>query len=450
MNSNTPNVDLAQEINAFINQHPRIEMVELICLNLSGQFFGKRYPIKHLEKLSQNTINLPRSIVLINAKGEAMEVGQYGYGDGDPDQVFMLVPGTLTYVSWNKTPLAQMLVSTVETQTPLFFEPRAVLARILDKFRALGYYPKVAFELEFYLLDRERLSEGQIQPPINPQTSKRENAALLSLDRLAGFDDYLNNILKSCELQGIKTGALTAEMGAGQYEINLEHFSDAMQAADQCALFGRCVRNVARQHGYQATFMAKPYLDQPGSGQHLHISLYDKQCNNILQLNSDLKLTQAVAGCLKLLPESMAFMAPNINAYRRIEKDNCVPLSPNWGYDNRTTAIRIPKSKQQDRRIEHRVAGADSNPYLLLASILAGIAYGLENQLSPPAPEQGNVSEARDLPTTLPQALAQLERSQSMKHYLGEEFVDIYRIQKQLELAKFERYITSHEYSWYL
>lgn len=451
MNNNVAGQQVLQEIQHFIQQNPETTEVDLLSMNISGQFFGKRYPITDLEKLTESGIKLPRAMPLMNAMGIPMAVDKYGFGDGDPDHTFFPVPGSLCSIPWDKTPRAQMLVSSAGTKIPLFFEPRDVLSQLLRQCTQQNIYPTVAFELEFYLVDMQRTKEGKIRPPINPVTGKPDSSALLDLERLADFNDCLKEITQSCRQQGIATGALSAELGPGQYELNLEHQSDALLAADQCALFRRTVMSVAKTHGYQATFMAKPYLDCAGNGQHLHISLYDHEDNNLLLTDHEAGLRYAVGGCLSLLPASMAILAPNVNSYRRFESDNCVAVNISWGYENRTTAIRVPESDSQNRRLEHRIAGADSNPYLTLACLLAGMLHGLAQQREPQAPSEGNAcAEASGLPTHLRESLPLLAQSDVLQQYLGKAFVDIYCQQKQCELNEYEAEISAREYEWYL
>jgi len=450
MTSDNPVRQLLDEIEQFSQQHPDIKEVDLISMNISGQFFGKRYPISQLAKLVETGVKLPRATPLISPVGIPLQVGKYGFDDGDPDHNFYLVPGSLTKKPWEKVPRAQIMVSSASSEEPLFFEPRAVLAHVLKQFHQLGYFPTVAYELEFYLVDPKRTSNGLIKPPQASTSFERDTSALLSIDRLEDFSDCLADIIVCCKAQGIETGPLSAELGPGQYELNLEHQSDVMLAADQCAAFRRTVQSVAKKHGLQASFMAKPYLNEAGNGQHMHLSLYDKEGNNVLQADHDTKLHYAIAGCLEVLPASMAILAPNINAYRRYESDNCVAVNTSWGYENRTTAIRVPDSDSKNRRIEHRVAGADSNPYLMLACLLAGIAHGLNERQKPEVPTEGNASEPGGLPTHFREALQLFSQSQALKDYLGEDFVEVYHQQKTSELNEFERDISSREYEWYL
>lgn len=201
--------------------------------------------------------------------------------------------------------------------------------------------------------------------------------------------------------------------------------------------------------------MAKPYHDQSGSGMHLHISLVDETGHNIFagdpEQPNDM-LRWAVGGLLATMNDAMALLCPNINSYRRFSPDFYVSSAPTWGLDNRTTALRIPGGDPDAIRIEHRVAGADANPYLLMAALLAGIHYGITNKIEPPPMTEGNAHEQHEpsLVNNLRDALRNLQSSEVMREYLGENFLDIFVACKEHELHEFEHTISDLEYLWYL
>lgn len=201
--------------------------------------------------------------------------------------------------------------------------------------------------------------------------------------------------------------------------------------------------------------MAKPYAERAGTGLHIHVSLVDADGCNIFddgtEEGSEL-LLHALGGLQALMPESMALFAPNVNSYRRFQPDMFAPVNRRWGYNNRSTGMRIPAGPSDARRIEHRVAGADANPYLALAAVLAGVHHGLTAKLDPGAPAAGNVSREPDpaVAFTIDEALARLERADLLKSYLGEETVSLYRETKRIETQRLRRVITAAEYDWYL
>ncbi|WP_229753553.1 glutamine synthetase family protein [Amphritea balenae] len=442
---------MLNEINRFREQYPEVREVDLISVDLPGKFFGKRYGISDLEKLAAGKGKMPAAMHLMCSKGFPVPARGYGFNDGDPDAAINLIPGTLKYVGWESQPRAQVMVSFTDVEgQDLFWEPRHVLKRVVKSLQDDGYHPVVAFELEFYLFDLQASNNGNPKPPSGTLSSREDGIAVLSLERLSDYGDLLSEIIQRCEEQGVITGPVSAELGPGQYEINLHHNADVLDAADQCVLFKRIVRGVALKQGVRASFMAKPYLDQSGNGFHFHTSIYDQQGSNLLSQEDDRKLLHMVSGLLELMPASMAFLAPNFNSYRRLKPGNNTPLTPNWGYENRSVAVRIPLSDADNRRIEHRVAGADANPYLAMAVVLAGAHFGLDQQQQPPEPVQEICLEADGVPTDLRAALLLTENSEPLMHYLGEEFVRVFCAQRKGELDAFENAIQSREYDWYL
>ena len=191
-----------------------------------------------------------------------------------------------------------------------------------------------------------------------------------------------------------------SESGLGQFEINMMHTDDPLRAADDAWLFKMLLKGLARRHGFAASFMAKPYPDYSGNGLHTHFSVIDKNGVNVFDNGgpegSEL-LRQAVAGCLAAMHDCTLIFAPHENSYDRLVPEAHAPNQICWAYENRTSAIRIPSGNPVARRIEHRVAGGDVNPYLMLAAILGAALIGIEEKMTPPPPITGN-AYALDLP----------------------------------------------------
>ncbi|HBP6170960.1 TPA: glutamine synthetase, partial [Pseudomonas aeruginosa] len=245
------------------------------------------------------------------------------------------------------------------------------------------------------------------------------------------------------------------ESAPAQFEVNLNHVNDALKACDHAVLLKRLVKNIAYDHEMDTTFMAKPYPGQAGNGLHVHISLLDKHGNNIFTSEDpeqNAALRHAIGGVLETLPASMAFLCPNVNSYRRFGSQFYVPNAPSWGLDNRTVALRVPTGSSDAVRLEHRVAGADANPYLLLAAVLAGVHHGLTNKVEPGAPIEGNSYEQMEpsLPNNLRDALRELDESEIMAKYIDPKYIDIFVACKESELEEFEHSISDLEYNWYL
>ena len=452
---NTPTRSpLGDEIDRLLADHPAVRQVEILSTDLCGHFFGKRYPIDKLASFARDGLAMPASMFVLNTLGEPLESMHYGIDDGDPDAHFALVPGSLSVNDWGSEPRAQALASTSATESPAFFEPRRVLARAAGAFAELDWRPVVAFELEFYLFDGRRGGDGGLRVARNPKTGREDTATVLSSARIADFEAVIDDIVRGCDLQQIDTGAISSELGPGQFEINFNHHDDVLRAADETSLFKRCVVEVAKKHGFIASFIAKPLLDQAGNGLHMHISIVDSKGNNVFADGDRAhpRLYHALSGLLDTMPAAMSLWAPNVNSYRRYRGGtSCAPVSLTWGDENRTVAFRIPLARQGAWRVENRVPGADANPYLAMAATLAGMLHGIRNQGDPgPATTEAVTGRDENLPLNLADALAATRASDALAAILGADFVDLYCRHRAAEAAAFHDYISAREYDWYL
>ncbi|WP_409524420.1 glutamine synthetase family protein [Nitrincola sp. MINF-07-Sa-05] len=442
---------------AFLREHPELQFVDLLIADMNGIVRGKRVDPSALTKVFDKGIALPASIFALNIQGTTVEETGLGLDIGEADRICMPVPDTLSMEPWQKRPTAQLLMTMFELdrETPFFADPRVVLQRVISRFDELGLTPVTAFELEFYLIDQENIS-GRPQPPKSPISGKRPaSVQVYSIDDLDEYAEFLADVLDAAHEQSIPADALVAESAPGQFEVNLHHVDNPMYSCDHATLLKRLIKNMAYDHEMDTTFMAKPYHDQSGSGMHLHISLVDDKGHNIFagdpEQPNDM-LRWAVGGLLATMNDAMALLCPNINSYRRFSPEFYVSSAPTWGLDNRTTALRIPGGDPEALRIEHRVAGADANPYLLMASLLAGIHYGITHKIEPPPITEGNAHDQHEasLVNNLRDALRNLESSEVMREYLGENFLDIFVACKEHELNEFEHTISDLEYLWYL
>jgi len=312
----------------------------------------------------------------------------------------------------------------------------------------------VAFELEFYLFDRKRDDQQMINIVRNPKTGRLDTPSILSNTRISDFEQVIDEIIISCAQQDIETGAISAEMGAGQFEINFNHHTDVLRAADEACLFKRTVIEVAKKHDMMASFMAKPFLQQPGNGLHMHISVVDGNGKNIFAAGNQphKRLFDSIGGLLDTMPAAMSFWAPNINSYRRYaDINNCAPASLTWGHENRTVALRIPLAKHGAWRVENRVAGADANPYLAMATSLAGMWHGMEQKIDPGKPTDGLVEEKdENLPLNLASALNATIGNKTLIEIFGRNFIELYCQHREAETFEFAQFISPREYDWYL
>ncbi|WP_286240074.1 glutamine synthetase family protein [Neptuniibacter halophilus] len=445
------------EVDQFLEQNPGVEAVDLLICDLNGITRGKRIERASLSKISRSGAAMPASIFSLDITGKTVEECGLGLQIGEPDRICKLLPGSLSLAPWQRRPIAQALMNMYEADgTPFFADPRHILASVVERLHQQGLYPVVAVELEFYLVDRERDANGRPQPPISPRTGKREeHTQVYSINVLDEYSDFLEDIAQMTAQQNIPADTAVAEYAPGQFEINLKHQRDPLAACDNAILLKRVIKAVAEKHGMEASFMAKPYAGEAGNGMHIHASLVDEQGNNLFaEAGKEMSqlMEHAIAGLVELMPESMAFFCPNVNSYRRMRPEYYVPMAANWGIDNRTASVRIPAGDEQAKRIEHRVSGADANPYLVMAVILAAIDHGIRHQLQPEARVVDNAfdQDGANLPLRLVDSLDQLQRSDVLKSYLSEAFVDLFITCKQAELAEFERHVTELESQWFL
>jgi len=435
----------------FLQQYPDIEVFEMILPDICGGLRGKWVSRDKLDKLMASELKLPLSSLVCDVWGRDGEAWVFATGDGDgycePD-VRTLVP-----VPWQERQMAQVVISMREADGgPCAYDSRHILRSLMARFDALGLTPVVASEMEFYLLQEEDDSLGR---PIHTQNDRvggvLASGQTYSVETMEGMSELMHDIRDACSIQGLPIDTLIKESAPSQYEINLYHSPDALVAADQAMMLKRAIRMVARRHKLRATFMAKPFGNLAGNGMHVHCSLLDKEGNNAFADDTgqgNELLRQAVAGCLATMEESMLLFAPNLNSYRRFQRGTHAPMAPCWGYENRTVSVRIPTDSAAATRIEHRVAGADANPYLVIATILAGMLHGIENKLQAPPPLEGNAYEQLppSLPRHWPEALARFCASDFIRDNFGEQFQHVYAVLKQQEMDEFDRQVTPMEY----
>ncbi len=431
-----------------------VASLRAVVCDLNGTFRGKRIPVESAEKALSGGVRMPLSVAGGDIWGEDVAGSGLTVDAGDPDGICEPTGRGVLPVTWTDAPSALIpLWLSEENGEPFSGDPRRALARVVDRFAEHGLAPVIATELEFYLVDP---SEERPQPPLSPVTGKRfVSDSILSIDEIDHFDAFLGDIYAACAAQGVPADAAVAENGSGQFEINLLHVADPLRAADDAVFFKRIVRGVARRHGYAATFMAKPYGRRPGSGLHVHFSLLDADGRNVFDDGTDQgsgTMHYAVGGLLAAMQESTLIFAPHLNSYRRLRPGTLAPAAVAWGYENRTTAIRIPGGSSAARRIEHRVAGADANPYLVLASVLGAALIGIERQIGPADPISGD-AHSLELPH-LPRDWAQAVEGFEHGALVPEVFSPILRRMlvacKQQEMKAFAERVTDFEFHAYL
>lgn len=367
--------------------------------DLNGQLRGKRVPPEYADKLDKGAVRMPLSALNVDLWGADIDGSPLVFESGDADGVLRPTARGPVPVPWlgTETALVPMCLYD-DAGNPFPGDPRHALSAVLDRYAQRGWSVVAATELEFTLIDA---SGPQPQPPINPITGRRlSDEAVLSVAEMDAFEAFFTDLYDGCAAMDIPAQTAISESGVGQFEINLNH-QDAIRCADDTWLFKALTRGLARKHGFCATFMAKPYSDDAGNGMHVHFSVLDQQGRNVFDDGgadgTDL-LRAAVAGCLAAMPGSTLIFAPHGNSYTRLVPSAHAPTGASWAYENRTAAIRIPGGAPAARRIEHRVAGGDINPYLMLTAVLGAALAGIEDGLKPPVPISGNAYEIEGLP----------------------------------------------------
>ena len=442
------------EMLEWLAANPGISSLRAAVCDLNGALRGKRIPISQAGKALNGGLRMPLSAVGVDIWGEDIVGSKLVFETGDADGVCEWTGRGPLPITWVARPTALVPVwLATDSGAPFPGDPRRALAAVVARYAERGLTPVVAMELEFYLVDP---SGPRPTPPLSPVTGKLLDAdSVLAVRELEHFERFLDDVYAGCEAMGVPADSAIAENGPGQFEINLTHVPDALRAADDAILFKEVVRGVARKHGFAATFMAKPYGDRAGSGLHAHVSLLDRDGRNVFDdgtaAGSEL-MRHAVGGLLRAMPECTLLFAPHENSYRRLRPGSHAPSSVAWGYENRTVAVRIPGGSMQSRRIEHRVAGADANPYLVLAGILGAALEGIEQAIAPPEPITGD-AYSRDLPDLPPDwasAVDAFEDGTLIPRMLSVTLQKMLVDCKRQEMETFAEHVTDFEYHTYL
>ena len=260
-----------------------------------------------------------------------------------------------------------------------------------------------------------------LTPPVGRSGRPIGGGAGYSIAGVNEFDELIDDIYHFSESQGLEIDTLIHEEGAGQLEINLRH-GDPIELADQVFLFKRTIREAALKHETYATFMAKPIQGQPGSAMHIHQSIIDKKTGTQRLLQAEdgtrnrRRSSTSSAACRSMCRTALVMFAPYVNSYRRLTQAASAPVNTKWGYDNRTTAFRVPRSDPAARRVENRIPSSDANPYLALAASLACGLIGMNNKIKPDAPVATTANEDEiDLPRGLLEAVDLFEADEELR-----------------------------------
>jgi glutamine synthetase len=455
----SPSGSTPAEAEAFLAAHPEIEAFDIVLHDSNGIGRGKIIRRHELLSIYKSGRHMPISILGLDICGEDVHETGLIWDQGDGDRRAWPIPGTLVPLVGTTPPRGEVFLSLYNLDgSQMTSDPRHALQRQVDAMAAEGLYPAAAFELEFFLLENDRDANGKMVPARDVLDRRRNSKTdVYSVDQLHGMLPLFNDIYAGAKAAGIKAETLISEFAPGQYELTLHYRDNVLQAADDLMRLKRLVRMHGRLHGVTACFMAKPNEDYAGSGMHLHVSLQNAKGQNVFveavegQYNDT--ILHAIGGLQQTMGEAMLVFAPHANSWRRFASQSYAPVSPTWGVNNRSVALRIPAGDIRARRIEHRPAGVDANPYLVAATVLAGIRHGLKHRIDPGPEVTGNGYEAETtvvIPEDWRSAIRLAQGSAFLKDALGEDMHRTFTAVKAAEYARVMRTVSEVDFDLYL
>ncbi|GGJ43168.1 glutamine synthetase [Sphingopyxis bauzanensis] len=440
---------MSVNLEQWISDH-KIDEVECIVPDINGVQRGKVLPAKKfLASVKDKSLRIPGSVFICTIDGHYPEDID-DIWDKDPDKILIADPDTICVAPGFKSPTAFVIADVLNRDgSEVDIAPRTILKKVLALYAEKGWRPVIAPEVEFYLVSQNVDPDFPLTPPTG-QSGRSESASQpYGLEAMNEYEDIIDHIYDDCELMGLDIDTMIHEMGAAQLEVNFEH-GDPLRLADEVFLFKRAVRSVAKQHGVYATFMANPMAGQPGSAMHIHQSVVDaatgKNLFSTANGRDSAMFRSYIAGLVRYMPQIAPLWAPNVNSFRRMRPDSAAPINVQWGEDNRSCGFRVPISEKANRRVENRLPGADSNPYLAIAASLICGYIGVVDRMVPAKSITGSAyNRARTLPRTLEAALDRFSSCKKVRNLLGDDFFEIFFAVKDYELFNYQSVVSSWE-----
>ncbi|WP_346301580.1 glutamine synthetase family protein [Halomonas sp. BM-2019] len=428
-------------------QSGELHTVVVAMADMQGRLQGKRMAIAHfLADVAQGEAEgclyqLATDIDMNTVEGYRHGSWATGYGD------FLFVPDldTLRRLPWHPGSALVMCDLAWADHAPVAVSPRQILRGQIERLEALGLTALAAAELEFILF-RESFAEAWHKGyrDLTPATRYNVDYSLLDTDNLEPLMCRLRNEMRAAGLNPLES---KGECNFGQHEITFR-YADALQAADNHAIYKHGAKEIAAQEGYSVTYMAK-FNEREGSSCHIHMSLRAEDGSPVMAEGDRLSTLgeRFVAGLLANLRELTLFFAPNINSYKRFASSSFAPTRIAWGRDNRTCALRLVGHQAPALRIENRVPGGDVNPYLALAAMIAAGLDGIERELTLEAPCQGNayLGDGPRVPSHLLEARQLFADSSLARAAFGDEVVAHYLNMADIEIDAFFSAVTDWE-----
>ena len=438
-----------------------ITEVECLVPDLGGIARGKILPTKKFIKgLDNDSHRLPQSVFIQTISGgyatEDEELPMDVYNPTDIDVILRPDFNTIRNVPWYEDPTAQVICDAINLNgTNVINSSRSVLKKILKLFDDLGYEPIVSPEVEFYLVKPNPDSDYPLEVPVGQSGREETGKQAFGIDAVNEFDNLFEDVYNFCEQQDIEIDTINHESGSAQMEINFQH-GDPLELADQVFLFKRTLRQAAIKHKLYATFMAKPMENQPGSSLHLHQSLVRKKNKKNIFFSKTNTISNLmknyIGGLQTYTPILMPIHAPNINSYRRLYATWDAPKNTNWGLGNRSCGFRIPSNEEHSMRIENRISGADTNPYLVFAANLAAGYLGIKNKLKPTAETKKSVfgKDKSTLPKNVEEAISIFENNEQINEVFNQKFIRTIAAIRRVENQAYLKVISSWEREYLL
>jgi glutamine synthetase len=446
------------EASQFLDANPDIQAVHIVWTDLCGVARGKVLRRDEVIPAWKDGRFMPISALVLDVTGQDVAETGLVFDEGDRDMLLWPVPGSMVRIPWMDVPSAQYVAAIHDLDgTKHYADPRNALEKMVKRFETdLKLTPVGAVELEFFLMDKASAMEGRPMAPMaQTNSSRQQHYQPYHLQDVDDFAPFFKDLYAFCDVQGLPAKTLISEYAPGQMEIVLRHRDDVLKACDEAVMLKRLIKATAEKHGFVATFMAKPYSEWTGSGMHVHVSLGDEAGENVFAAEDPTQnplLLNAIGGLKAAMAECMLIFAPNANSYRRFRRNSYAPVAANWGINNRTVSLRVPAGAAKSCHIEHRPSGADANPYLVMAAILAGMHYGITEKEDPGAPVTGNGYEkrAKYIPGNWYDAIDAFWRASIMKEYFGKEFIDTFCTLKDVEADRFYQEPFKRDFEWYL
>lgn len=434
------------------------EKVKVAITDLDGVLRGKMMSYEKFASIVEKGFGFCNVVFGWDAGDVAYDNSAYtGWHSGYPDATAVIDMATFRQIPWDNDTAFFLADFRDNKGNDLPICPRSLLKKVIKEADGLGFTPYFSQEFEWFNLvdNTDQLYAGKFRDA----TPITQGMFGYSLQRSSERNDYFNDLFSLLKKFGVPIEGLHTETGPGVYEAAIT-YSTILEAADRAVLFKSGVKQIAHKHGIIATFMAKFNENLPGCSGHVHQSLWSKEKNKNVFFDKkkpsgiSALMENYMAGQLACLPFILPMLAPTINSYKRLVEGAWAPTTLTWAIDNRTTALRALPSGEKSTRLETRVVGSDSNPYLAMAACLAAGLYGIKNKLklTTPATIGNGYADLKNgsLPKNLWEATQAMKNSPIAKEILGDEFVAHFTATREWEWKQFSKVVTDWELKRYL